>query len=69
MKMSREQSRRWLEQAEHQLEVTSVLLEQGFWSDASFMAEQTSHMALKAFLYGKGERFTLSKSWPSNVTR
>ena len=57
MKRSREQFRRWMEQAEHQLEVTSVLLEQGFWSDVCFMAEQTAQMALKAFLYGKGKRF------------
>ena len=57
MKSSREQLRRWLAQAEHQLEVTGALLEREFWSDVCFMAEQTAQMALKAFLYGAGRRF------------
>ena len=56
MKRPREQFKRWLEQAEHQLEVTTALLELGFWSDVCFMAEQTAKMAVKAFLYGKGRR-------------
>jgi HEPN domain-containing protein len=62
MKRPREQSQRWLEQAEHQLEVTNALLELGFWSDVCFMAEQTAQMALKAFLYGEGRRFVLLHS-------
>lgn len=62
MRRPYEQMRRWLEQAEHQLEVTESLLESGFWSDVCFMAEQTSQMALKAFLYGGGQRHTLSQS-------
>ena len=57
MKNSREQLRRWLMQAEHQLEVTGTLMEKEFWSDVCFMAEQTAQMALKAFLYGAGRRF------------
>ena len=62
MKRSHEQLRRWLEQAEHQLEVTDTLLESGFWSDVCFMAEQTAQMALKAFLYGSGQRHVLLHS-------
>ena len=65
MKKPHEQLRRWLEQAEHQLEVTDTLLESGFWSDVCFMAEQTAHMALKALLYGSGQLIyssTLSRS-------
>ena len=62
MKRPREQMRRWLEQAEHQLEVTDTLLESGFWSDVCFMAEQTAQMALKAFLYGRGQRHVLLHS-------
>ena len=57
MKNPGEQRRRWLEQAEHQLEVTDALLEGGFWSDVCFMAEQTAQLALKAFLFGEGRRF------------
>jgi HEPN domain-containing protein len=62
MKRPHEQMRRWLEQAEHQLEVTDTLLESGFWSDVCFMAEQTAQMALKAFLYGRGQRHVLLHS-------
>ena len=57
MKRPREQFQRWIEQAEHQLDVTDSLLGSSYWSDACFNAEQTAQMALKAFLYGKGERF------------
>ena len=62
MKRSREQRLRWLRQAEHQLEVTRAMLDLGFWSDVCFMAEQTSQMALKAFLYGSGRREVLIHS-------
>ena len=62
MKRPHEQRRRWLEQAEHQLEVTDTLLESDFWSDVCFMAEQTAQMALKAFLYGRGQRHILLHS-------
>ena len=56
MRRPRELFRRWLEQAEHQLDVTNTLLESGYWSDVCFMAEQTAQMALKAYLYGNGKR-------------
>ena len=62
MRRPREQFRRWLEQAEHQLQVTDALMGQSFWSDVCFMAEQTAQMALKAFLYGKGKRFVMVHS-------
>lgn len=57
MKNPREAARRWMEQAEHNLEVTKLHVQNGFWSDACFMAEQTAQVALKAYLYGQGERF------------
>jgi HEPN domain-containing protein len=57
MKNPPEQFRRWISQAEHQVEVTRTLLESGFWSDVCFNAEQTAQMALKAYLFGKGQRF------------
>lgn len=57
MKNPREAARRWMEQAEHNLEVTKLHVQSGFWSDACFMAEQTAQVALKAYLYGQGERF------------
>ena len=52
-----EQRARWLAQAEHQLGVTKILLDNEQWSDACFHAEQTSKMAMKALLFGAGCRF------------
>lgn len=57
MRDPRETARRWMEQAEHDLEVTKAHVDNAFWSDACFMAEQTAQVALKAYLYGQGERF------------
>lgn len=56
MKRPGETYGRWLEQAQHQLRVVEILLREGMWSDACFMAEQTAQMALKAFLFGRGRR-------------
>lgn len=57
MKTPRETARRWLAQAENELNITRVLSESGFWSGACFHAEQTAQLALKAFLYLRGRRF------------
>jgi HEPN domain-containing protein len=57
MKNPPEMARRWIDQAEHNLEVTRLHVQNGFWSDACFMAEQTAQVALKAYLYAQGERF------------
>ena len=57
MKNPPETARRWLTQAEHSFDMTRMLLENGFWSDVCFHAEQTAQLALKAFLYGAGRRF------------
>ena len=57
MKNPAESRVRWLAQAEHQLGVTKILLDNGQWSDACFNAEQTGQMALKAFLFGIGRRY------------
>ena len=56
MKRPHETYRRWMGQAQHQLRVVESLMENAFWSDACFMAEQTAQMALKAFLFGRGRR-------------
>lgn len=57
MKNPVESRARWLEQAEHQLGVVKILLDNGQWADACFHAEQTGQMALKAFLFGVGRRY------------
>lgn len=57
MKRPKENGLRWLKQAEHNFIVTKTNLENNYFSDTCFMAEQTAQVALKAFLYYKGERF------------
>ena len=57
MRTPGETARRWLAQAENELNVTRSLTESGFWSGACFHAEQTARLALKAFLYLSGRRF------------
>ena len=55
VKKSLETARRWLAQAEHSLTATQALLEAGFVAEACFHAEQTAQLALKAFLYARGQ--------------
>jgi len=53
---NREDALRWLEQAEHNLEVAKHNLKGGFYSDACYMAEQTAQVALKAFIIANKRR-------------
>jgi HEPN domain-containing protein len=39
------------------LAIVRTLIENGFWADVCFHAEQTAQLALKAFLYGTGRRY------------
>ena len=56
LKKPLETARRWLAQAEHNLNVARLLVDNGVWGGACFQAEQTAQLALKAFLFGKGRR-------------
>lgn len=58
----RDEAQRWLAQAEHAMEVTRKLLTDAYYSDVCFHAEQVGQLALKAFLYGQGERFVMIHS-------
>jgi HEPN domain-containing protein len=57
MQLNRDEALRWLDQAEHNLEVAKNNLNSGFFSDASFMAEQTAQVALKAFVILHKKRY------------
>ena len=57
MKKPLETARRWLAQAEHNLRTSQVMVENGLWAMACFLAEQTAQLALKAYLFGQGRRF------------
>ncbi len=62
MKNQISEAQRWLRQAEHDLKVAERHVEERFFSDACFMAEQTSQKGLKAYLFFTGERFVFSHS-------
>ena len=51
-----EEAHRWLSQAEHVLMVGRNLLDAACFAESCFYAEQAGQLALKAFLYGQGER-------------
>lgn len=53
----KDEAKRWLKQAGHVLEVAKTLLEEECFAESCFHAGQTGQLALKAFLYGQGERF------------
>jgi HEPN domain-containing protein len=52
-----EEAARWLLQAEHVLGVATTLRNAGDYAETCFHAEQVGQLALKAYLYGRGERF------------
>lgn len=57
MKLNKEEARRWLDQAEHNLEVAKNNFDVGFYSDACFMAEQCAQVTLKAFIIYHKKRY------------
>ena len=54
MRRPPEPGRRWMAQAEHNLEVARHHVESGWWSDACFMAGQAALASLKAYLLARG---------------
>lgn len=57
-----EEGRRWLLQAERDLDDAIFCLNGGRYNLACFLAQQASEKALKAFLYAKGEERIFSRS-------
>ena len=57
MKDAAGEARRWLAQAEEDLEVVRVLLDAGKHAAACFHAHQAAEKAAKALLYARGDRF------------
>ncbi len=57
MKLNKEEALRWLDQAEHNLEVAKNNFKAGFYSDACFMAEQSAQIALKSFIIYHKKRY------------
>lgn len=62
MKDPRGEAKRWLVQAEYDLQSARHSAEGGFYASACFQAQQTAEKALKGFLYARGERIVMGHS-------
>ncbi len=56
------EAKRWLRQAENDLEFARLGLREGFFSQACFLTQQSAEKAVKAIAYGLGERTVLGHS-------
>lgn len=56
MNRNLQEARRWLSQAEYDVQAASLNAREGFAALACFLAQQTAGKALKAYLYAQGER-------------
>jgi HEPN domain-containing protein len=57
-----EEARRWLEQAENDLQFARHALVGGFFHQVCFISQQCAEKALKAVLYGDGARSVIGHS-------
>lgn len=64
-----DEATRWLAQTAHVVEVAEKLLGEACYAESCFHAEQAAQLALKAFLYGRGERFVPMHSVKELVAR
>lgn len=62
MKQSAAEAQRWLKQAQHDLVVAKKNLENKFYADSCYSAEQAAQKAFKSYLYFRGERFVTEHS-------
>lgn len=69
MKQNKIEAKRWLKQAKHDLLVAKKNLENKFFSDACYSAEQAAQKALKGYLYFQGARFVWEHSVAQLVKR
>jgi HEPN domain-containing protein len=62
MKNSEADAKRWLRQAENDLDFARLALREGFYSQACFMSHQVAEKALKAIAYFRGDRYVTAHS-------
>jgi HEPN domain-containing protein len=59
MRDAKAEAERWLAQASADLDAARSMHKEGHWWAACFHAQQAGEKAVKAYLYGKGERLVL----------
>ena len=62
MKDPKGEAERWLEQARRDFAAAESIFSQGLWWIVCFQSQQAAEKAVKAFLYGTGERLVLGHS-------
>lgn len=62
MKNSHADARRWLRQAENDLDFARLATREEFFAQACFIAHQVAEKALKALAYDRGDRYVLGHS-------
>jgi HEPN domain-containing protein len=62
MRDERAEGKRWLRQAENDLEFGRLALREGYFAQACFIAQQSAEKALKSLAYGSGERLVIGHS-------
>ncbi|MFZ5759489.1 MAG: HEPN domain-containing protein [Thermodesulfobacteriota bacterium] len=62
MKNSREEARRWLSQAENDLQFGQVALREAFFSQCCFIAQQAAEKAVKSAHCQYGARIVIGRS-------
>jgi HEPN domain-containing protein len=56
MNQNLQEARRWIAQARHDADAAALNAREGYAALACFLAQQATEKALKAYLYGQGER-------------
>ena len=69
MRDSAGEARRWLDQAENDLDFCRLALRERYFAQACFGAQQTADKALKSLAYGRGERTVIGHSVVELVVR
>jgi HEPN domain-containing protein len=62
MRGSAGEARRWLEQAENDLDFCRLALRERYFAQACFGAQQTAEKALKSLAYGRSDRTVIGPS-------
>ena len=66
---AQQEAERWLRQAANDLASARLLLEEGFFAQACFFAQQVAEKALKGLAYLRGERAVLGHSAAELIER
>lgn len=62
MNQNLQEAHRWIAQARHDADAAALNAREGYAALACFLAQQATEKALKAYLYGQGERAVVGRA-------